>query len=85
MIEISNCLSRPPHRKSALKCHRRRRHLEGHSLQATQTGLELKVDPFATPKLLYWTDQMLAVMLLSSMGFCHSKPSDLVLHVVPDV
>ena len=36
-------------------------------------------------KLLHCPDQVLTVMLLSSIEFCHPKTSDLVLYVVADV
>ena len=40
---------------------------------------------FYYPKLLYGPDKMLAVILLSQHRVFYPKPSDLVLHVVPDV
>ena len=63
----------------------RRRRLKGiHSRSDTnRTGAEGL--SFYCPRLLHCLDQMLAVMSLSQHRVCHPKPSDLVLHVVPDV
>ena len=68
-------------------CHsgrRRRRRLKGiHSRSDTnRTGAEGL--SFYYPRLLHCLDQMLTMMSLN-IEFRHPKPSDLVLHVVPDV
>ena len=63
---------------------RRRRRLKGihYRSDTNRTGAEGL--SFYHPRLLHCLNQMLAVMSLS-IEFRHPKPSDLVLHVVPDV
>ena len=59
--------------------------LEGHPLQVRQNKTRIEGLSFYYLKLLYCPYQKLAVMVFRSIVFCHSKPSDLVLHVVLDV
>ena len=63
----------------------RRRRLEGHSLWVRYKKNWGRGFILLLHQAAVLPGQMLAVTVLTSIGFCHPKPSDLVLHVVPEV